>query len=352
MTRPFFTEVLGRAGAAFDRAMVHLALDLARDPRAENDGPRRLATLDRVRDAYSDPRHLSHPEGFFVPPSPIDPTETRVRGLSDGGAVIDLDVASAFEPVHPEPAEEYRSHAQNARAHARLWAHPTPRPAVVCVHGYLGGAFAFEEAAFDAKRLYAAGLDVMLVVLPFHGPRMPPGMRGAFPGRNPWRTVEGFAQAVYDLRAWREWLKSRGSARVGLFGMSLGGYTSSLLATVDEGWDFVVPMIPLASLADAYMEHRAGRPEEPPAWVRPRIEDAYRVVSPFARPPRVAPERVLVLAASDDRITPVTHAHRIARHFDAPVETFTGGHLLQLGRARAFDRMIRFFEGIRVIAPR
>ncbi len=352
MSRPFFTEVLGRAGAAFDRAMVNLALDLARNPRAENDGAARLATLDRVRDAYADPRHLSQPDGFFAAPSAIDPTQARVRALADGGAVLDLDVASAFAPVHPEPAPEYLSHAQNARAHARLWAHPTPRPAVVCVHGYLGGTLGFEEAAFDARRLYAAGLDVMIAVLPFHGPRMPPGMRGAFPGRDPWRTVEGFAQAVYDLRAWREWLKSRGAPRVGLFGMSLGGYTSSLLATVDEGWDFVVPMIPLASLADAYMEHRAGRPEEPPAWVRPRIEDAYRVVSPFARPPRVAPERVLVLAASDDRITPVTHARRIARHFDARVETFTGGHLLQVGRARAFGAMLDFFERLRVIAPR
>lgn len=350
MSPRFFDGMLGSVGGAFDRAMVNLALDLAKDPRRENDGAARVAALEAVTEAYSDPKNFSD-GGFFIEPEVFSPKSLHVRSLPGGGAVSDLEALSGFVPVRSEYREKYLGYKKNTLTYGRLWAHETPRATVVCVHGYLGGALGFEELAFDARRLYSAGLDVFFIVLPFHGERTPEGMRGCFPGRDPWRTVEGFAQAVHDLRGWRSWLRGRGSQRVGLFGMSLGGYTAALAATVDNGWDFVVPMIPLASLADAYMHHRAGRPEAPPPSIRPKIEDAYRVVSPFARTPKVVSERALVLAATGDNITPVSHAERVARHFGARVEMFAGGHLLQLGRARAFEVMMQFFENIMVIPP-
>jgi pimeloyl-ACP methyl ester carboxylesterase len=111
-------------------------------------------------------------------------------------------------------------------------------------------------------------------------------------------------------------------------------------------------MIPLASLSDVYFEHREGRPESPPEWVRPRLERAFATVSPLHRRPTVEPARVLVLAAEGDRITRAEHARRLQAHFSSPLVSFPGGHLLQFGRDRAFGALCRFLVGHSVIVPR
>ncbi len=348
---------LGTAGALVDRAAVDLALELGRSSRGQasrRSPEEHLRVLARVAEAY-DPQGWGpgQEEGFFVTPGAPAVREARVGSAPGGGSVVDLVCDSGYIPVHPVAHEDFVAAEANRTAYARAWLHPQPRAAVLCVHGYLGGHMALEEAAFQVGGLYARGLDVVVAVLPFHGPRTPPEGRGSFPGRDPWRTVEGFGQAVWDLRRWRAWLGARGSSRVVLFGMSLGAYTSALAATVDGDWDGLVAMVPLASLADAYFDHRAGSPEAPPGWVRPRIEDAFRAVSPFTRPPRIRSDATLVLAAAGDRITPRAHAERIAAHFDgAPLVEFPGGHLFQAGRARAFARLGLYLESRGLVAPR
>lgn len=351
-------RALDHAGAALDRALVGAALDLTRrapdrERVARDDHDGRLAQLARVAEAYGDPRHLDEPARFFAEPADIVASQEPVRALADGrGAVVDLAWPSGFTPLHDAARADFLAAEENHTAHARLWLHPSPRPAVVCVHGYLGGRFAVEEVAFAASWLHARGLDVALALLPFHGPRCPAGRQGTFPGRDPWRTVEGFAQAVWDLRGLGRWLRARGAPTVTLFGMSLGGYTSALAATACDDFDHAALMIPLASLADAYLEHREGRDDAPPEWLRARIDDAYRAVSPFARRPRLEGDRVIVLAASGDRITRVSHAERLRAHFGAEMETFPGGHILQAGRRRAFGALARFLAARGVIAPR
>lgn len=346
---------LGTAGALVDRAAVDLALELGRSrrPPGSEDSPEgQLRVLARVAEAYDPARWPDGREGFFAPPAVPAVTGRRVGSLPAGGAVWDWSCWSDYTPVHPVAREVMEAAEANGTAHARAWLHPTPRATVLCVHGYLGGHMLLEEAAFQVRRLYDRGLDVVVAVLPFHGPRTPPEGAGHFPGRDPWRTVEGFGQAVWDLRRWRAWARSRGSARVLLFGMSLGAYTSALAATVDDGWDGLVAMVPMASLADAYFDHRAHTTTAPPDWVRPRIDDAFRAVSPFTRVARVRPEATLVLAAEGDQITPRRHAERIAGHFGAVVDIFPGGHLLQAGRARAFERLGRYLETRGLVAPK
>ena len=65
----------------------------------------------------------------------------------------------------------------------------------------------------------------------------------------------------------------------------------------------------------------------------------YRIASPLDRPPLVSPERVLVLGGKADRITPLSHARRLAHHFRAPLAAFHGSHLLQFGSREAYERV-------------
>jgi pimeloyl-ACP methyl ester carboxylesterase len=135
-------------------------------------------------------------------------------------------------------------------------------------------------------------------------------------------------------------------------GMSLGGYTVALLATVETGLSFAVPIIPLASIADFAREQgRLGKGNDGEAQ-HDALDAATRVVSPFARPSRIPPKagipRVLVVAGLGDRITPIAHAERLARHFGAPLVPFSGGHLLQFGRRRAFRELGRLLTDLGV----
>ncbi len=349
----WITTWANAAGHWVDRTVVDLALDSARRSKHPRPDPeQQLRQLARVAEAYGDPRLLTEPDAFFVPPSLPSVLRAPVRSLPGGGRVEDISFRTTFVPTHEFPREAYAAFAENHTAVARYWRHSTPRATAVCIHGYLGGNLPFEEVAFEVPRLYRWGLDVLLPVLPFHGSRAPAGRRGIFPGTDPWRSVEGFAHAISDLRAWKAWLRAEGSSAVGTVGMSLGGYTAALLATVDPAIDFTTLMVPLASLGDAYMQHRERLPEPPPPWVGRRIDDSLRVVSPLTRPSLVAPASVLVLAADRDGITPAVHAERLREHFQARFDTFAGGHLLQVGRGRAWGSLKEFLLERRIIAAR
>jgi hypothetical protein len=348
----------GEVGGALDRFLVRTALNVAqrspsRERIARGDLSARLADLARVVEAYSDEKYLSEPGSFFVAPPRIEPEIEPVSVIKNGaGAVVDLTWKSGFETVHAAPRSDYDGYVENRTAHARMWMHPTPQHAMVCVHGYLGGYPALEERAFSASWLYELGLDVVIPALPFHGRRCPEGRRGMFPAGDPWRTVEGFAQAIYDLRSLMVWLRERGALSVTFFGMSLGAYTTALLSTLDTAPDYSVLMIPLASLSDAYMEHREGRDQEAPPWLTARLEDAFRVVSPLARKARVSGKNALILSASGDQITRASHAEKLREHFDAEHSVFPGGHILQLGRGQAMGVMARFLSRHGVIPAR
>ena len=151
------------------------------------------------------------------------------------------------------------------------------------------------------------------------------------------------------------WLHDRGHPAVGVMGMSLGGYTTALTATVEPRLAFAIPVIPLASLADfARDQGRLGATPEEAEREHAALDRVHHPVSPLHRPLAIEPERVLIVAAEADRITPIRHARRLAQHFDAELETWHGGHLLQFGRRDKFRRIGHFLDahGLTRRAPR
>lgn len=329
-------KVLGSAASAVDKAAVaamhaHGARDRARAEKMTH--AERLEVLAEIHASYSD-----H-DRFFDFARPIEPTLREVRS-----GVFDATWASTFEPWSPDVSEKYLREVHNRTARARLFLRGGKRPAVIAIHGYLGGYYVFEEATWPIAWMQKRGLDVALPVLPFHAQRGRQ-RRGAppFPSADPRFTNEGFRQAAADIVGLANWLRERGAPAVGVIGFSLGGYTSSLLATVTDAIDFVVPMIPLASVADFAREQgqlgTGAEVEEQHA----ALEKANWIVSPLARPLRVPKNRALVVAAENDCITPQSHARRLATHFDCEMMTIAGGHLVQIGRGdayRAFGRML------------
>jgi pimeloyl-ACP methyl ester carboxylesterase len=345
-------RVLGSAASAVDRAVLTaMHARGARDrARAESmTHAERVAALHEIHAVYGKDEHLVEGSPFFPPPSAIDPTLAQVRS-----GVFDASWPSTFTPWLEAVAEKYMARVENRTARARVFLGPgSKRPAVIAIHGYMGGHWILEEATWPIPWLMRLGLDVALPILPFHALRAGP-RRGAptFPSADPRMTNEGFRQAATDILSLARWLRERGAPHVGVMGVSLGGYTSSLLATVSKDVDFVMPMIPLASIADFAREQgRLGVGREADEQ-HAALERANWVVSPLARPLRVPVSRALVVAAEMDRITPASHARRIASHFGCEMVVLGGGHLFQIDRSQAFKGLAKMLAREGIIAPR
>lgn len=348
MIRLLTRRVLGSAAAAVDlmataAVTAHAQRTVASRPRPHAD---RVRLLERLESRYRD----AELGGFFAEPRVIAPGARRVKTFGREGTVTDLSWNSSFTTLDPEVSERYASARENGVAVARHFRRASRRPAVILIHGYMAGPFALEERIWPLSRLDQAGFDVVLFTLPFHGLRVRSG-RGAvpeFPGEDPRFTVEGFRQAIFDLQSLVGWLFAEGHPRVGAIGMSLGGYTAALLATAEPRLDFVVPVIPLSSLGDFAREQGSLSPNaDESAAQHALLSSIYRRIDPVARPSLVPPERCLVISAKSDRVTPVAHARRLSVHLRAPLQSFYGGHLLQLGRAEAFERVIELMSAPR-----
>lgn len=334
-----WARVLNSVAATFDQAIVDTLIHRQMDSRRRTDAmghAERINALGVLERLYAP--HLEG-DSFFPPARDVRPAYRTLRAIGRG-EVVDATWPAEYTPIEPSIAHEYTKHVENRFVTARLFLHQSPRDAIILVHGYRAGQFAVEERVWPIEAFYRRGLDVVLAVLPFHGVRAPAG-KPRFPSSDPRFSNEGFRQAIGDLRALKRLLEARGAQRVGIMGMSLGGYTTALAATLDP-WAFAVPMMPVASFADiAAAGGRFVGSREEQALQHRALERVHRVVSPFERPSRVAKDAALVLGFEGDAITPLAHAEKIARHLDAPLVTSFGGHILQFGRAEAFRAAIR-----------
>ena len=187
-------RLLGSAASTVDRAFVAALQMRNRRVRARAESlshEDRIASLARIQQTYGDPALISDRAAFFPPPSPALPVVRHVRALRELGArgeCLELSWASAFEPFDPRAGEVYLSHVPNRTACARIYGAGGRRPAVIVVHGYMGGHWMLEEAQWPIAWLTKRGLDVALPLLPFHALR-----GGSRRGPPPFRFRNGHA---------------------------------------------------------------------------------------------------------------------------------------------------------------
>lgn len=313
-----------------------------RADRTPGEARARLIELARV---YRDGT-LGAPSPFFPTPESAPLALARVGEGPLGTITYDATWPSAYQPFHPDARAVVGAVRENHTCHARLWTSQHGRPTIVLIHGWGQGNHRMSALAFDLPYWLRHGFDVAAFTLPYHGARAPGPSGALFPSGNPLRTNEAFGQAIHDARALAIALRARGASAVGALGMSLGGYTTALWASVAGlaerdagGLDFAVALIPAVSFANLMWRHGEDHPTRRRA-VQAGIDeallaDAFAVHAPTTRPARLPPERLAVIAGRGDRITPPDHAEALAAHWGVEVGWFDGGHLAQLGRGDA-----------------
>jgi hypothetical protein len=286
------------------------------------------------------------PARYHRTPEPI--REPEVRAVASWlGPLRRLRFESGYEPNPGEPGRtRWLGYRANRTARAWLLAHPgAPRPWVVCVPGYRMGHPLVDFTGFRVRWLYGhLGVNVAIPLLPLHGPRSV-GTRGGdgFLRGDFVDTLHAQAQAVWDVRRLVGWLRQEGAPAVGAHGVSLGAYTTALLATL-EPLDCVVAGVPttdFVGLLRAHMPRFAQRLLEAVGVDFAALEQLLRPISPLAMAPLVAPSRRFLYAGAADRLAPPHHALALWRHWGhPPIAWYEGGHVSFLFE-RDVKRLIR-----------
>lgn len=297
------------------------------------DGARVAGEVKEALAMYRDRGWLEKPMSYHETPPPLDRVETksaRVRGL----AYERVSFESGYEPHDGEPGRDrYVSYAPPRTAHAWMMRHREERPWLVCIHGYQMGMPLVDFGAFRPEWLHRRlGLNLLLPVLPLHGPRKIRRVSGdGMLAGDLLDTVHALAQTAWDLRRMMSWLRSQGATQIGVFGLSLGGYSTALLSAFDADLACAIPGIPATDFARLSWRHG------PPDSLRAAEElgvglnetiDLKKVISPLVLEPRVAFERRYIFGGSSDQLVPPDQVRDLWLHWGKPkIQWYPGAHV-------------------------
>ncbi len=267
-------------------------------------------------------------------PNNISLTSGSLRGLD----YQRMQFSSDYKPPVDFPGfDRWQGYQNNLNAHCLVLQHPGPqRPWIICVHGGAMGRDATNLFGMQATKFHRDhGLNVLLPVLPLHGARSIGMMSGAgIIGGYLTDTVFAMSQVVWDIRQMINWIRSQEAERIGIYGISLGGYTTGLITQSEPDLACAIAGIPASRLAPML-----GRLVEPrmTAGLAERgiglteTEKLFKVISPLAEPPKLALDKRYIFAGVADHMVPAEHVAELWRHWEKPrIEWYQGSHVTWL----------------------
>jgi len=331
---------------AMDESILAIAVGPNRFPnRAEFE--RVGAEMRRARAVFERRGWLDDPASYHRTPPPMTDV-TLTRGWALGQSYERLWWPSGFEPQRGVPGRErWLEFEKNRTASAWVLRHPgEQRPWVVCVHGFGTGSVFMDLFSFHAAHLHHdLGVNVAAIVLPVHGSRKPNRLSGEeFLGFDLMNSVHGLTQAVWDVRRLLSWVREQEPSAVGIFGVSLGGFVTSLVSAFESDLDLAlagVPVVDFPELIRHHAPHHLNMRSIEHNILDGTAQDVHRVVTPLALPVAVPPAARAIFAGMGNRLATTEQARRLWEHWEEP-ETcwFPGSHVGYLWS----DKVWRFVD--------
>jgi hypothetical protein len=321
------------AEVAADEVMLASVVPFLPVP-GRGDAARINAEMSAARELFEERGWFEKPASYHSAPSP--PVSPTLRAAHVYGTDYEkLTFESGFEPHSDEPGRDrWLSYRANRTACAWVLRHrDANRPWLVCIHGYKMGYAGIDLLAFPPDWLHhGLGLNLVIPVLPLHGARKVGRRSGdGFLAGDMLDCAHAEAQAMWDIRRILGWIRAQSESKIGVFGLSLGGYNAALLSTLDDDLACAIAGIPLADIPGAMIRHGLLSGigyQEPENLDADRMAEIMRVVSPLALEPKLPLERRFVFAAVADRLVPPEQAARLWEHWDRPrIEWYQGSHM-------------------------
>lgn len=269
--------------------------------------------------------HCGEISRFYQPaPAPVDLwAHSREDGATDLYRVFDVRFPSPVQGPFPE----------NNLVRARRWQSRRGRGewTVVGVDGIVQvNALWFQRLA---RELCPAGVNVLMMDAPFNHRRTPAGYRPGqlIVGGDFDHQLSVMRQAVLDLWTVIRSAQQEGR-RVGVLGISFGGWMSLMSALVADDLDFVTALAPPVDIFRLLNEGGAvvrairrglgyGRLD------RVRLEQAARALNALCWEPRLDPARITLHSARYDRFVPPRRIEQLARRWGTRHRVHDDGHV-------------------------
>ena len=325
-------DVKTAAKVAIDEVLLSTMV-LTRDSPMGRDRERILREAREAQAFFASQGWLDKPADYHREPPPLEEVRTK-PGRTLGIDFEEWSFESGYEPSENEPGRDrWLSYTKNRTAYARvLRVKEAGRPWLVCIHGYQMGAPLTDIGAFrDVWKRH--DLNVVMPVLPLHGPRKIGRRSGdGFLDGDLMNSVHSEAQAMWDMRRILSYLRGpEGAEKVGVFGLSLGGYNTALLASLDGDLACAIPGIPAVDFSRLMWRHAAPlelMAVEHHGLDQSIAEDVLKVISPLALEPKVAKEHRALFAGSGDRLVPPDQVADLWRHWGEPrIYWYQGSHM-------------------------
>jgi hypothetical protein len=290
--------------------------------------------VETALELFRDRGWLDNPAAFHQSPPAL---ETPVIEPHRSGklAYEHLIFDSGYEPDPESPGRDrWLGHTGNRTGHAWMLRHSgAPRPWAIVIHGFGMGTPRMSFRAFQAKRLHhELGLNVVFPVLPHHGPRRIGKRDGeSFNSGDVMDMVHAEAQAMWDIRRLLGWLWAQDAPRIGVGGISLGGFNTALLASLERNLACAIAGVPLSNPARQSAFHSPALPlryAEHHGLTYDKLMAVMSVISPLAMTPQVPRERRYLFGGIGDRIVPTREVHDLWLHWERPaILWYQGSHL-------------------------
>jgi len=225
--------------------------------------------------------------------------------------------------------------ACNNTVHGQYYRAPGSKPAPTVIVLHILADPKFTVARIVCYRLACEGIHALLVKLPYYGQRRPADesklreMTG-----DPKALTDGVRQGVMDVRRAARWLSLRGevdAGRIGICGVSLGGFVTATAAGIDGHFPRVAVILaggdlPKVLAGDA-REVRGFREATRKAGLSD--EQVARMLvpaDPLTYAARLKTSKVLMINATKDEIVPADCSRRLAKASGAKMAWYPAGH--------------------------
>ncbi len=262
---------------------------------------------------------------FFEVPSSLAGIDLNITSKENGYSIGDF----GFESLRPSG-----DHPNDYVRGESFLNEVGNKPNVIFVHGWRMKGFDRVKKIFHDSIMNNLGWNMYYYTLPYHLERQPEASlySGEFMvSANINRTVESTRQAIVDLRALIQWMKNNKQGPVIIIGVSLGGFISNLVATLESEIDALVSIFYSNRLSYSIWNTIPGK------YIRRDLESHgvnyndlvkyWELVEPNQALPKINKENILLISAKHDQYVHIQDADLLWESWGKPTRyVYNCGH--------------------------